>query len=145
MNLKTIDNPKISKLTKQIHEVNVPSLCPKTGNPISGSTFTGVQAGTDNGVRIYIDPATGKTRQPTPAERAEEARQSAEAAKLRKGKGVQYSKRADGTVRALDLEGRLMESVVVTTNADGSLSYSYVAGDPSKVQIVAPVTTLEEK
>lgn len=40
MTLKTIDNPKISKLTKQIHEVQVPSLCPKTGNPITGSTLT---------------------------------------------------------------------------------------------------------
>ena len=40
MPLKTIDNPKISKLTKQIHEVQVPSLCPKTGNPITGSTIT---------------------------------------------------------------------------------------------------------
>jgi 7-cyano-7-deazaguanine reductase len=40
LTLKVIDNPKISRLTKQIHEVNVPSLCPKTGNPIAGSTFT---------------------------------------------------------------------------------------------------------
>jgi len=40
MTLKTIDNPKISKLTKQTHEVVIPSLCPKTGNPISGSTLT---------------------------------------------------------------------------------------------------------
>jgi len=40
MTLKTINNPKISKLTKQIHEVQVPPLCPKTGNPISGSTLT---------------------------------------------------------------------------------------------------------
>ena len=40
MILKTIDNPKISKTTKQIHEVEVPSLCPKTGNPITGSTLT---------------------------------------------------------------------------------------------------------
>lgn len=40
MILKTIDNPKISRLTKQIHEVNVPSLCPRTGNPIAGSTVT---------------------------------------------------------------------------------------------------------
>jgi 7-cyano-7-deazaguanine reductase len=40
MILKTIDNPKISKLTKQINEVNVPSLCPKTENPIAGSTIT---------------------------------------------------------------------------------------------------------
>jgi 7-cyano-7-deazaguanine reductase len=40
MLLKTIDNPKISKMTKQIHEVNIPPLCPKTGNPITGSMFT---------------------------------------------------------------------------------------------------------
>jgi 7-cyano-7-deazaguanine reductase len=40
MNLKTINNPKISRLTKQIHEVQVPPLCPKTGNPVKGSTLT---------------------------------------------------------------------------------------------------------
>ena len=40
MILKTIDNPKISKLTKQINEVQVPPLCPKTGNPITGSIMT---------------------------------------------------------------------------------------------------------
>lgn len=39
MNLKTIDNPKVAKLTKQTHEVDVPSLCPRTGNPIQGSTL----------------------------------------------------------------------------------------------------------
>jgi Enzyme related to GTP cyclohydrolase I len=40
MQLKTITNPSISKLTKQTNEVQVPSLCPKTGNPIAGSTLT---------------------------------------------------------------------------------------------------------
>lgn len=40
MTLKTIDNPRVSKLIKQIHEVVVPSLCPKTRNPISGSILT---------------------------------------------------------------------------------------------------------
>jgi 7-cyano-7-deazaguanine reductase len=40
MNLKTIDNPKIAKLKKQTHEVEVPSLCPRTENPIRGSTVT---------------------------------------------------------------------------------------------------------
>jgi NADPH-dependent 7-cyano-7-deazaguanine reductase QueF len=37
MILQTIDNPTIAKLIKQTHEVEVPSLCPKTGNPIAGS------------------------------------------------------------------------------------------------------------
>ena len=40
MILKTIANPKISRLTKQIHEVKVPPLCPKTENPIKGSALT---------------------------------------------------------------------------------------------------------
>ena len=40
MILKTINNPKISRLTKQVHEVVVPPLCPRTGNPITGSTLT---------------------------------------------------------------------------------------------------------
>jgi hypothetical protein len=90
-------------------------------------------ASSENGVRAYIDPATGKLRQPTAAERAEEARQSAEAAKQRKGRGVRIEKQANGAKRGLDLEGRLMESVVVTRNADGSLQYHYVTGDASQV------------
>jgi NADPH-dependent 7-cyano-7-deazaguanine reductase QueF len=40
MILKTIDNPHVSKVTKETHEVQVPSLCPKTANPITGSTLT---------------------------------------------------------------------------------------------------------
>jgi len=40
MILKTIKNPNIAKLTKQTHEVQVPPLCPKTSNPIAGSTLT---------------------------------------------------------------------------------------------------------
>ncbi len=40
MILKTIDNPRISTVTREIHEVQVPALCPKTGNPIAGSTLT---------------------------------------------------------------------------------------------------------
>jgi 7-cyano-7-deazaguanine reductase len=40
MILKTIANPTISKIRKQIHEVMVPPLCPKTENPITGSTLT---------------------------------------------------------------------------------------------------------
>ncbi len=39
MALKTINNPQISKLKKQVHEVEIPPLCPKTGNPIKGSTL----------------------------------------------------------------------------------------------------------
>ena len=37
---KTITNPNVSRITKQIHEVEVPSLCPRTGNPVAGSNLT---------------------------------------------------------------------------------------------------------
>ena len=40
MTLKTIANPTISETRKQTHELAVPPLCPKTENPISGSTLT---------------------------------------------------------------------------------------------------------
>lgn len=38
--LKTIKNPNIARLTRQTHEIQIPPLCPKTGNPIAGSTLT---------------------------------------------------------------------------------------------------------
>ncbi len=40
MLLKTIDNPQVSRVARETLEVNVPSLCPKTANPIAGSTLT---------------------------------------------------------------------------------------------------------
>lgn len=40
MALQTIDNPRISRLTRETHEVEVPALCPKTANPLVGSTVT---------------------------------------------------------------------------------------------------------
>ena len=104
------------------------------------------QSQLDSGVRAYVDPATGKLRQATPAERAEEARLSAEAAQQRKGKGVRFVKRADGAVRAEDMEGRFMESVVVVRNPDGSLSYGYASGDASQVDPAkTPVNVVAEE
>ncbi len=38
--LKAIDNPHISTSIRETHEVQVPPLCPKTANPIAGSTLT---------------------------------------------------------------------------------------------------------
>jgi len=53
MRLQTIENPTISKLIKQIHEVQVPPLCPKTGNPIAGSTLTIVYTPGEKLLEIY--------------------------------------------------------------------------------------------
>ncbi len=40
MILKTIDNPHVARVMRESHEVQVPPLCPKTANPIAGSTLT---------------------------------------------------------------------------------------------------------
>src|SRR5512140_3815055 len=40
MALQTIDNPRIASLTRETHELQVPPLCPKTANPVAGSTLT---------------------------------------------------------------------------------------------------------
>ena len=40
MLLQTIDNPHIATVTRETHEVQVPPLCPKTANPVTGSTLT---------------------------------------------------------------------------------------------------------
>ena len=40
MPLQTIDNPRVSTLARETHEVQVPPLCPRTANPIAGSTLT---------------------------------------------------------------------------------------------------------
>ena len=53
MSLKTIDNPGISRLKKQIHEVEVPPLCPRTSNPIHGSTLTIVYAPSEKLLELY--------------------------------------------------------------------------------------------
>ena len=53
MTLQTIDNPKISRLARETHEVQVPPLCPKTGNPIAGSTLTITYAPADKLLELY--------------------------------------------------------------------------------------------
>lgn len=53
MILKKIKNPNISKLTRQIHEIQIPPLCPKTGNPIAGSTLTIAYAPEDELLELY--------------------------------------------------------------------------------------------
>lgn len=53
MILKTIKNPGISRLKKQTNEVQVPPLCPKTGNPIAGSTLTITYSPNDELLEFY--------------------------------------------------------------------------------------------
>lgn len=40
MALETVDDPRVSEIIRQRHEVSVPPLCPRTSNPVAGSTLT---------------------------------------------------------------------------------------------------------
>lgn len=74
------------------------------------------------GMRVWIDPETGKIRQPTKAERTAVAERMSEQQRLNKSsEGLTVIHKRDGS-RFVDLEGRFMHSLVVTRAEDGSLS-----------------------
>jgi hypothetical protein len=78
----------------------------------------------DDGLRVYVDPATGKIKQPTPAEvRAlDQAIASLPSRELKSFQATQYS---DGTV-SIALNGAFMNYALVRINADGSVSQACV-------------------
>jgi hypothetical protein len=98
------------------------------------------------GMRVYIDPATGKLRQPTPDERAAEGQANAAAAKQRDAKAKQLKKvkMANGAVR-LDTQGLFNEEVTATLNADGSLSYGFQTAGGNPIPHDAAAGKLEDK
>jgi hypothetical protein len=98
------------------------------------------------GMRAYIDPATGKLRQPTAEERAAEGQAHAAAAKQRDAKAKQLKKvkMANGAVR-LDTQGLFNEEVTATLNADGSLSYGFQTAGGDQVPHDAAAGKLEDK
>lgn len=53
MALETVDNPKIARMVRQIHEVAIPPLCPQTGNPIEGSKLTIIYSPKDKFLEVY--------------------------------------------------------------------------------------------
>lgn len=95
-------------------------------------------------LRAYIDPKTGKLRQATAQERAEEARAAAAERKAHPKRMPKVIKNADGSRYAVDVDGYFAEDVIVTKGPDGKLTYSYeVEGQP--ITHVAPAVSLEEK
>lgn len=91
------------------------------------------------GVQVHTDPATGKLRQPTPAE--VKALADAFRAKVaRSAQGVQVTEHADGSVSAA-LGPEALNVWVATVNPDGSISQACIEGGAAIP--VAPA--LEEK
>jgi hypothetical protein len=76
-------------------------------------------AATVAGIRVFVDPATGKIRKPTPGER----RKLAALVSLdRSARVYEIVTRPDGT-RTVQLDETFMTSVVATRNPDGTMSY----------------------
>jgi hypothetical protein len=74
------------------------------------------------GLRVFRDPETGQLRPLTREEAAEVARVEAEAATESEPIFV-VVEHPDG-MKSVDLQGALMQSVTVTRNPDGSLTFS---------------------
>jgi hypothetical protein len=95
-----------------------PEVCP----PIDPPAPTGPAAQAEAGLRVFIDPVTGKMRPATPEER----RKVAEAASgSRAGRSYEMRIRPDGT-RIVELDDAFRMSVVATANPDGTISYRCV-------------------
>ena len=78
------------------------------------------------GVRVFIDPATGKIRPPTSAERQAITEATA---RNRSARTYELRIRPDGT-RIVELDDAFLMSVMATAKSDGTISYHCVTGPP---------------
>jgi hypothetical protein len=115
--------------------------CPAIDPPLLRPSFAkasegfGGQAASSPGLRVFRDPETGQWRQPTREEAAELARAEAEAAPEAEPVFV-VVEHSDG-MKSVDLQGALMQSIVVTRNPDGSLTFRCV---PARLAAAASVS-----
>ena len=76
-------------------------------------------ASPERGIRVFVDPATGKLRRPT----SEERQRIALSSRDRSGKTYEVLVRPDGT-RIVKLDETFLMSVVAKVNPDGTTSYT---------------------
>ncbi|MFA6958838.1 MAG: hypothetical protein WC538_23450 [Thermoanaerobaculia bacterium] len=88
------------------------------------------------GLRVFIDPDTGRFRTPTRDELQAIAEKSA-ASKNKSIDGLVVEYRSDGS-KHVNLQGRFMHSLRVTVNADGSRSFDCTDLDPDHPKLAAP-------
>ena len=74
------------------------------------------------GLRVWIDPETGRFREPTRQE-ALAAAESARASKNKSIEGLEVEYRADGS-KHVDLQDRFMHSLRVSVSPDGTTSFN---------------------
>lgn len=110
--------------------------CPAVDPPLARPSFGGQAPRA--GWRVFRDPETGRLRPPTPAEVAELERAETEATPATESTPVfRVIEHPDG-MKSVDLQGAWMQSVVVTRNADGSLSFR-CGPEPAPAVPAAPV------
>jgi len=96
------------------------------------------------GLRVYVDPATGRIKQPTEAEKQALEKAIAALFPNRLKKNVTVTQFADGTV-SMSLGGQFLNVTMVTTNPDGSLQAACVDGLDTATAVLAATPVLEEK
>ena len=92
-------------------------------------------------MRVFIDPATGKIRQPT-AEEQQEFSRSIDRQLQSSGKTMTIKTTASG-MRMMELDESFMNYSVVRVNADGTLSESCVIGPKAAADLVLKPVKVE--
>jgi hypothetical protein len=98
----------------------------------------------DAGMRVYIDPATGRIKEPTEAEKQALEKAIAPLFGTHLKKSVVATQFADGTV-SMSLGGQFLNVTLVTTNANGTLTQACVDGLDAATAVINAAPVLEEK
>ena len=94
-------------------------------------------------MRVFRDPETGRLRQPTREEAAELDRAEAEAAPESE-RIFRVVEHPDG-MKSVDLQGAFAQAVVVTRNADGSLTFRCMPDGQATAPVKPAPSVNEEK
>ncbi len=98
-----------------------PPIDPPAATPLSAPPGATSAAAGKAGLRVYVDPVTGKIRRATTEERRRIAT-SWRAARERSGRTYEVRTRPDGT-RIVKLDETFRMSIVARTHPDGTVSY----------------------
>src|SRR3954468_1672683 len=96
------------------------------------------------GLRVYIDPATGRIKQPTEADKQALEKAMAPLFANRLKKNVTVTQFADGTV-SMSLAEQFLNVALVTTNANGTLQAACVSSLDEATAVINAAPALEEK
>lgn len=116
-----------------------PPACPAIDPPALLRQGFGGQAAPLLGLRVFRDPVTGQLRPPTREEAAALARTTEAEAAPESAPVFEVVEHPDG-MKSVDLKGAFMNSVVVTRNADGSVTFRCVPGGAQPAQPAAALT-----